>query len=109
MEMTENIVEVEVMGERCKVRRLPPYRLKKLLGNGTKDIADVEVNCIVATFVEPKYTHESIDAIEDEDKYYALQEAFTQVNKKGIIALGNSITRSSPSSHVKLMTSSNST
>jgi hypothetical protein len=110
MEMTDIIVEIEVLGEKCKVRRLPPFRLKKLLGNGvSKDMADIEVDSIVAGFVEPKYTHEEVMSIESEEKYYALQEAFTLVNKKGIAALGNSMVRSSTQSPEKSTTSSNST
>jgi len=107
--MTDNIVEVEVLGEKCKVRRLPPFRLKKLLGNGaSKDIADIEVDSIVAAFVEPKYTPEDVRSIESEEKYYALQDAFIQVNRKGIIALGNSMVRASTPSQEKSMTNSNS-
>lgn len=85
--MTEP-VEITVAGEKFKVRKLPPYLLTKTLGNGIKDLADIDIDLVIAAVVDPKLKREDFLQF-NEEKYYGLLEQVQEVNREGIRKLGN--------------------
>lgn len=103
------LIDIVIGNETMKVRKLSAYQVSKLLGPGARDLADIHVEMILASVVEPKLSREDVLAIsEDEEKYFALVVELERINEKGIRALGNymlSSARSQPMSK----TNSNST
>lgn len=92
--------EILVCGETYKVRKLSAYEAKKLLGTGLKDLADMDVDLLLAAVVEPRLKKEEIHQY-DSEKYYALVEAVEEVNRTVIAALGNSIKKALRPSKLK--------
>ena len=84
------LIEIVIGNETRKVRKLSAYQVSKLLGPGARDLADIHVEMILASVVEPKFTREDVLAMsDDEEKYFALVIELERINEKGIRALGN--------------------
>ena len=85
-----DLIDITVGDETWKVKKLSQYHVTKLIGPGGKDLADLHVDLILASVVEPKITREGVIKLsEDEDKYLALVQELERINEKGIRALGN--------------------
>jgi len=105
-----DLIEIQVGDETWKIRKLPQYQITKLIGSGAKDLADILVDMVLASVVEPKQLRREdvIRILNDDKAYFTLVTQLENINEKGIRALGNymlSSIRSSPRSE----TSSNST
>lgn len=84
------LIDIVVGNDTIKVKKLTAYQVSKLIGPGTRDLADIHVDMIVASVVEPKMTRDDVLKLsEDEDRYFALIAELERVNEKGIRALGN--------------------
>ena len=92
------LIEIKVGEDTYKVKKLSAYQVTKTIGPGGLDLADVHVNLILASVVEPKMKREDVLILmEDEEKYYPLIKEIERINEKGIRALGNYIRSSVPS------------
>lgn len=91
------LIEITVMGQIYKVKKLTAYQVSKLIGPGNRDLADIHVEMVLASVVEPKLKREDMLAWDDEDKYFALVRELEHINDKGIRALGNYMRSSAPS------------
>lgn len=96
------LIEIAVGAETWKVKKLSQYHVTKLIGPGGRDLADIQVDMVMASVVEPKLKREDvIKILEDDEKYFAVVTELERINEKGIRALGNymmSSIRSQPKS-----------
>ena len=85
-----DLIEIPVGDETWKVRKLPQYQVTKLVGSGNKDLADIHIDMVLASVVEPKLRREDvIRVLNDDETYFALVTKLEEINAKGIRSLGN--------------------
>ena len=90
------LIEIKIGDETLKIKKLTAYQTSKLIGPGSRDLADIHVEMILASVVEPKLKRDEV-LNWDEDKYFTMVQELERVNEKGIRALGNYMRSSAPS------------
>ena len=90
------MIDIVIGDETLKVKKMSAYQVSKLIGPGNRDLADIHVEMVLASVVEPKLKREDV-LTWDEEKYFTLVQELERVNEKGIRALGNYMRSSAPS------------